>query len=56
MKGPNPCLVGKYLFALTLAKIKDLIGWWFGFYGISTFVGYLTTNSVYMNIRSNLDF
>ena len=27
-----------------------LVGWWFGFYGISTFVGYLMPNSVYIYI------
>ena len=29
-----------------------LVGWLFGFYGISTFVGYLTPNSVYMCLHS----
>ena len=31
----------------------DAVGWLFGFYGVSTFVGYLTPNSVYMYIHSN---
>ena len=30
--------------------------WLFGFYGVSTFVGYLTPNSVYMYIHSTKDF
>ena len=28
----------------------SLVGWLVGFYGVSTFVGYLTPNSVYMYI------
>ena len=31
-------------------------GWLFGFYGVSTFVGYLTPNSVYMIIHSTKYF
>ena len=30
--------------------ILFLVGWLFGFYGVSTFVGYLTPNSVYIYI------
>ena len=37
-------------------KIDWLVGWLNGFYGISTFVGYLTPNSVYMYIHSTKDF
>ena len=29
---------------------SDWLVWLFGFYGVSTFVGYLTSNSVYMYI------
>ena len=29
-----------------------VIGWLFGFYGISTFVGYLTTNPLLSNSQS----
>ena len=40
--------------------IKKLVGWLVGwlveFYGVSTFVGYLTLNSVYMYIHSTKDF
>ena len=32
-----------------------LVGWLVGFYGISTLVGYLTPNSVYMYIHSTKD-
>ena len=31
-------------------------GWVSGFYGVSTFVGYLTPNSVYIYIHSTKDF
>ena len=40
----NPALCS---FLLTFF---DLVSWFFGFYGISTFVGYLTPNSVYICI------
>ena len=33
-----------------------LVGLLFGFYGVSTFLGYLTPNSVYMYIHSTKDF
>ena len=32
------------------------VGWLVGFYGVSTFVGYLTPNSVYMDIHLTKDF
>ena len=32
------------------------VGWLVGFYGLSTFVGYLMPNSVYMYIHSTKDF
>ena len=35
---------------IALAKLFKLVGWLFGFYGISTFVGYLTQNSAYIYI------
>ena len=35
----------KELFQNT--EINNVVGWLFGFYGVSTFVGYLTPNSVY---------
>ncbi len=31
------------------SKRKRLVGWFIGFYGISTFVGYLTPNPFYVN-------
>ena len=51
----------------TMAKLHELHfkllldphyspGWLSGFYGISTFVGYLMPNSVYMYIHSTKDF
>ena len=36
--------------------IPHQIGWLFGFYGVSTFVGYLMPTSVYMYIHSTKDF
>ena len=40
-------------FGLTNLKpnIHNLVGWLFGFYGISTLIGYLTPNSVYIYIH-----
>ena len=43
-----------YLFLVL--EFLLLVGWLFGFYGISTFVGYLTPNSVYMYRHSTKDF
>ena len=37
---------------LHIEHIAMLVGWLFGFYGRSTFVGHLMPNSVYMYIRS----
>ena len=31
-------------------QVSMLVGWLFGFYGVSTFVGYLTPNYVHMYI------
>ena len=33
---------------VVVAVVGWLVGWLVGFYGVSTFVGYLTPNSVYM--------
>ena len=35
----------KFLVYLIKCYKNDNYGWWFGFYGISTFVGYLMPNS-----------
>ena len=36
-------------FEQELVKVGWLVGWLFGFYGISTFVGYLTPNPFLYN-------
>ena len=41
---------------MVISKNVTYVGYLFGFYGVSTFVGYLTPNSVYMYIYSTKDF
>ena len=45
-------LLGNYTIKIHITDLNQitgwLVGWLVGFYGVSTFLGYLTPNSVYM--------